>query len=186
MSDVDSSTSERIGETLAEVEGVGDVSIIAEENGNYQVSMLNGNIVSTTESGLSDMENIDWTTYTVGNNWSSPPWEPDPDPQPSPLDPDPNDNIGTLTTPQTRTVKSKISYICPECDGQFSSWLRESGSITEDDTYMCPFCKTERGNYGDDVEPTIEEAVEVVREKLEEEEDAQWFAELLGIVGDDQ
>jgi hypothetical protein len=184
MNDVNSSTSERVGETIAEVDGVGNVSIIAEEDDEYQVSMVDGTVINTTEDGIESLENIDWTDYPIDEDWSSPPWKPNPDP--NPLDPDSDDTIGTFTTPQTRTVESKINYICPECDGQFRSWLRESGSIGEDDTYMCPFCKTERGNYGEDTDVSIEEAVEVVREKLEEEEDAQWFAELLGIVGDDQ
>lgn len=174
MDEVNTDDTSRVGETIAEVNNGEDIQIVEDEPEGYVVNMPSGNKISTTLSGIQELESLDW---------SSPPWE---QPDPNPLDPDPDDKIGTFTTPQTRTVESKINYICPECDGQFRSWLRESGGIGDDDTYMCPFCKTERGDYGEDTDVTIEEAVEVVREKLEEEEDAQWFAELLGVVESDQ
>lgn len=184
MSNVDSSTSERVGEKIAEVDDVGDISITDAHGDQYTVSMLDGSLINTTEDGIKTLKNMNWADYPINESWGSPPWKPNPDP--NPLDPDPDDKIGTFTTPQTQRVESKINYICPECDGEFSSWLRKGSSIRENEVYMCPFCKTERGNYGEDKDVSIEEAVEMVREKLEEEEDAQWFAELLGIAGDDQ
>lgn len=185
MDETDTTT----GETIATMDHAKDVVVVGEdeEDGKFNVQLPDGGIVSTTSNGLEQLRDMDWTDHAVDHGWTQPPWEPD-DPDPNPLDPTPNDPIGRLTTPQTtRTVKSKISYVCPECDGKFATWHKKDNGIGEDDTYHCPFCMTERGNFGDDPDISIEEAVEIIREKLDDEESAEWFGKLLfGVEENDQ
>lgn len=165
MDDSSSSTNTRVGETIAEIDGVQDVTIVNEDDGEYTVTLPDGSAVNTTGEGIDQLESIDWSDYPIDEDWTKKPWEPDPGPDPSPLDPSPSDPIGVVQHTRPRTT-TEFRYECPNCGGKFKSWHKESGGIGEDDTYHCPFCMKERGDFGP--EDDEERIRELVREAMEE------------------
>jgi len=162
MDDIDTTT----GETIASMDHAKDVVVLDEDDDgeNYEVQLPDGGVISTDSTGLDQLRDMDWTDHPVDHDWTDPPWEPT-DPDPSPLDPSPSDSVGVLQHTRPRTT-TEFRYECPNCGGKFKSWHKESGGIVEDDTYHCPFCMKERGEFGP--EDDDERIRELVREAIEE------------------
>jgi len=159
---MDDNVNSATGETIASFDSdtAHDVAVLESDDDAHKVQLPDGSIVSTTNTGLDELRDMDWKDYLIEEDWSKKPWESDPLPDREPRDP-----IGVVRRTQPRT-QTKLKYECPNCGGRFSSWHRESGDIGEDDTYHCPFCMKQRGEFGP--EDDEERIRELVREAIEE------------------
>jgi len=159
------------GETVAEVDGAHDVVIVDsdENNDTYTVQLPDGSEVNTTSDGVDQISSIDWEELPRDEYLPPKPWNPDP----SCFDFEPDDPIGSLHTPETPVTKSNINYVCPKCGGKFSSWYKDGTGIGGETTCYCPFCMTERGDYGpsnEKDEPVESKIRELVEQSIEEVE----------------